>query len=63
MGQVVYKGPDEALDIVCEDGTNVRAEKNKPVDVPEGDENRLLERDDFGKQAPAKSATTKKETD
>lgn len=62
MGQVVYKGPDEAQEIVCSDGSRVIAEKGQPVRVPDEDEKNLLDqREDFGKQVPAKAS--KKESD
>lgn len=62
MPQVVYSGSDGPLEIVCEDGSRVVAEQGQPVEVPEGDEKRLLEREDFKKQVPAKSSA-KKESD
>lgn len=58
MGQVVNKS-DQELEIVCEDGSRVIAKPGEPVDVPDADEERLLEREDFGKQAPRSAAKTK----
>lgn len=57
MAKVVYVGPSLAVDIIVPGGA-IRAEKNKPVDVPDDLAKSLLAQDTFETKA-----TTKQEQD
>lgn len=57
MAKVVYVGPSLAVDIIVPGGA-IRAEKNKPVDVPDELAKSLLAQDTFESKT-----TTKQEQD